>query len=134
MTRTVLFAGLALAFALAACKTAPEKSAAPLRAEPNCVADFLAVADRQSETDEQRAEIAQALRDMLSKSPEELQAARYADYQGKPGVWSARQVLERYFLSSFHGVFDDNCFYRDVSAPAARDALKKRLDDLTAGR
>jgi hypothetical protein len=120
----------ALSLVLIGCKTAPQKAAAPASAEPNCVGVFLADAEHQSETDEQRAEITRALKDMLTKSPEELKSVRYADYTGKQAAWSARQLLERYFLSSSHAVFDDECFYRDVSAPEARAALQKRLDDL----
>jgi hypothetical protein len=124
----------ALALALIGCKTAapqkPAAPAAPASATPNCVAAYLAEADLQFETDEQRAEITRALREMLTKSPEELKSVRYADYTGKAGSWSARQLLERYFLSSSHAVFDEDCFYRDVSAPEARNALQKRLDDL----
>jgi hypothetical protein len=104
------------------------------RQHSNCVAAFLEGADRQSETDEQRTEIARALREMLTAPPTQLRSARYQDYRGNKGVWNARELLKRYYLSPSHSVFDDDCFFRDVSAPEARAALQKRLDDLEGGR
>lgn len=123
---------LALAVVLIGCGTGPRNSASSAPPVTNCVATFLAQADRQSETDEQRAEIAHALRDMLTKTPEELKSLRYADYQGKKDAWTARELLEHYYLSPSASVLNDECFYRDVSAPEARAAVQKRLDDLTA--
>ena len=125
----------ALAGLLLACGGAPPaKSSSPAPAAANCVATFLAQAERQSETDEQRAEIAHALEDMLTKSPQELKSVRYADYQGKKDVWTARELLEHYFLSPAAAVLNDECFYRDAAAPEARAAVQKRLDDLKKGQ
>jgi hypothetical protein len=124
----------ALALGLTGCRNTPQESATHARAAPNCVAAFLADADLQFENDDQKAEIARTLRDTLAKSPEELRSVRYADYTGKRGVWNSRELLKHYFLPTSHVVFDDECFYRDVSAPEARAVLQRRLEDLVSGK
>jgi hypothetical protein len=105
--------------------------ASPAPEQGNSVAAFLKDAERQSETDDQRKEIQRALRDMLDKSPEELRRMRYADYTGKANSWSITQLLEHYFVPDPLATLDDQRFFLDVRAPAARAAIQHQLDEVT---
>jgi hypothetical protein len=113
---------------LSACAESQKKSVVAGAGESNCVAAYLTGAELQLETDSQRAEITRALRDMLEKSPEQLKASRYADYQGRPGAWSAVELLRRYFVPDRPRSLNEECFYRDVSE--ARAAIQKHLNAL----
>lgn len=117
--------------ALAGCNRQRGGSAPASSQDQNSVAAFLANAERQSETDEQRREIQRALRDMVNKSPTELRQMRYADYQGRPGAWSVTQLLQRYYAPDPPMTLDENRFYQDVAAPAARAVILRQLDAVT---
>ena len=97
----------------------------------NSVATFLANAERQAETDEQRSEIQRALHDMLDKSPGDLRQMRYADYTGQVNQWSIIQLLVHYFVPNPPAALDETKFYQDTRTPAARAAIKHQLDELT---
>lgn len=96
-------------------------------AAPNAVAAYLEGAERQSETDDQRREIRRALQDMLDLDAKALAARRYADYQLRPGRWTAIQVLERYFVPRTRTALDPATFYEDVKKAAAMEAVRKQL-------
>ena len=102
------------------------------QATSNVVTQYLTHADRQYETAEQRTEIMRALRDMLDKSPSELQNQRYSDYQGNKGAWPVTTLLERYFVPTQPDVTWKNPeeFYRDVSKPEAQEAIRQQLSGL----
>jgi len=104
---------------------------APAPDKNNSVVAFLKSAERQSETDDQRKEIQRALRDMLDKSAAELRRTRYADYAGQADAWSITQLLEHYFVPNPPAVLDDQRFFQDVRAPAARAAIQRQLDEVT---
>lgn len=96
----------------------------------NTVAAFLKNAERQAETGEQRGEIRRALRDMLDKSTSELRELRYADYTGKSNEWSIIQLLNHYFVPNPPAALDEQHFFQDVRAPAARAAVQHQLDEI----
>jgi hypothetical protein len=70
---------------------------------------------------------------MLELSPAALRSRRYPDYQGRPGAWSAPELLRRHFVPQPGRSLTDADFFRDVAAPAARNALRQQLDALTRG-
>ncbi len=88
---------------------------------------YLEGAERQSESDDQRREIRRALQDMLDLDPKALAARRYADYQLRPGRWTAIQVLERYCVPGTRTALGPATFYDDVKKPAAQEAVRKHL-------
>jgi hypothetical protein len=104
---------------------------APAVAASNSVAAFFSHAERQAETDDQRREIQRALRDMLGKTPAELRQLRYADYEGKPQAWSVTELLQRYFVPRPPMKLSEERFYKDVTAPNARAAIRRQLDAVT---
>lgn len=93
----------------------------------NCVAAYLSGAQQQLETEGQLKEIERALEDMLNKPPGQLRLVRYADYEGRPGQWTAVQLLHRYFVPT-RDLLEEDCFYREVSAPESRAAIKQQLE------
>jgi hypothetical protein len=97
------------------------------RSQANTVAAFLEQAERQTEAPQQRAEVRQALSDMLQLTPDQLAQRRYRDYADTPGAWTALQLLERYFVPAHPAVLDSATFYRDVTQPAARQAIQRQL-------
>ena len=97
----------------------------------NSVSAFLKNAERQSETDDQRKEIQSALRDMLDKSPAELRQMHYPDYAGQANAWSITQLLQHYFVPNPQAALDEQRFFQDVRAPAARAAIQHQLDEVT---
>jgi len=113
------------------CQTPPPTSSQPAPKAENTVAAFLKNAERQSESDEQRKEIQRALRDMLDKSPAELQQMRYADYSGQANAWAVTQLLRHYFVPNPPVSLDDARFFVDVRAPEARTAIQHQLDDVS---
>jgi hypothetical protein len=121
-----------LSLALSACHARPRMAAAP-RGQ-NVVAAYLAQADRQYETNAQRGEIERALEDMLTQPPEVLRNRRYADYGGTDYNWTAPLLIQRYFVPAqpVPGWNEKN-FYRDVSAPAARAAIRAQLEAMHKG-
>ncbi len=98
--------------------------------EPNVVAEFLTNADRQYETEDQRAEIIRAFDDMLQKPPAELRQQRYADYTGNRRAWPVTTLLERYFVPNPLRSLDPATFYSDVAQPEARAAIRRHLSAL----
>lgn len=110
---------------------AAQTAASSTPAAENSVVAFLKDADRQSETDDQRKEIRRALRDMLDKSPDELHRTRYSDYQGRPKRWSVVELLNHYFVPNPIVNLDDQHFFRDFRAPAARAAIQAQLDKVS---
>lgn len=101
-------------------------------ASKNVVVRYLQHAELQAETKEQEAEIARALKDMLDKPVADLKAARYADYQGKPGAWTLPELLHHYYVPDSKMSLDDDAFYRDLSAREAREVVKKCMRQLEA--
>ncbi len=97
---------------------------------PNVVAEFLANADRQYETEDQRTEIIRALDDMLRKPPAELRRQRYADYRGNRAAWPVTTLLERYFVPNPPRSWDLDAFYRDVAKPEAQAEIRRHLSAL----
>lgn len=97
------------------------------RQQTNSVAVFLEHAERQTESPQQRAEVRQALSDMLQLAPDQLAQRRYRDYDGTPGAWTVLQLFERYFVPAHAAVLDSASFYRDVTQPAAREAIQRQL-------
>jgi hypothetical protein len=111
------------------CQTGSKTASVPSQpSATNVVADFFSHADRQYETAGQQAEIIRALRDMLSKSAQELRSQRYADYQGVKDAWSLTELIKRYFVPSQPlPDWTEDTFYRDVSKPEAQDAIRRQL-------
>jgi hypothetical protein len=109
-------------------------TSSPAPDKDNSVAAFLQNAERQSETDEQRKEIQRALRDMLDKSPAELRQTRYPDYTGQANAWSIKQLLQHYFVTNPPAALDEQRFFQDVRAPAARAAIQHQLDEVSRAR
>jgi hypothetical protein len=99
---------------------------------PNVLAQYLNGAERQSETDEQRNDIRRALTDMLEKDPSILRTLRYPDYQGNPSAWSIVDVLRKYFVPIQPMQLDPELVYRDVSMPAAKEAIRRQLSSLAS--
>ena len=100
----------------------------PAMAGSNTVVNYLRHADRQFETEQQRLEIVQALRDMIAQPVGLLKRRRYSDYEGRPGMWSPPELVRRYFLptTSVHH-FSDAEFYRDLHRPPAPSVLRSQL-------
>ena len=103
---------------------------AALAENGNSVVAFFQNSELQSETDEQRLVIQQALKDMLDKSPAELSKKRYFDYQGVKRNWSVIDVLQHYFVPNPPRTIDRQEFYKDYSAPEAHAAIQNQLDNL----
>ena len=133
MKRARLFflALLTMAIGVGGCGT---KSESVKDAKTNIVVAYLAEAERQSETDDQRQEIEKALRDMLTLSPGELRKRRYADYQGNPQKWSVTTLLTRYFVPDSLFQIEEDRFYEDVSDSTAQEITRRQLEALLAGR
>ena len=97
---------------------------------PNTVVAYLQGAERQSEDLDQRREIEKALNDILTLSPDELRARRYANYQMEPGAWTIIQLLHRYFVPRQLVGLDESRFYHDIADPAARAVVQERLREV----
>jgi hypothetical protein len=96
----------------------------------NTVEDFLNGAEKQSETDDQRAVIKQAFLDMLNEPIESLRKKRYPDYQLHAHKWPITKVLTSYFLPDSPAEFDNDEFFRDVKKPEAQEMIQKWLDHM----
>lgn len=101
--------------------TAPKSSSA------SAVIEYLAGAEQQVETDDQRAELRRALVDLARLSPAELRTRRYADYAMTPGRWTAATVLTRYIVPAKPVHLDEEALYRDAQRPEARAALREHV-------
>jgi hypothetical protein len=132
--RTYASAVLFLVYLQCACTRDRDSRASPSSTSENSVAAFLKNAERQSETDEQRKEIQQGLRDMLDKPLDELRHTRYSDYEGVPKKWSITQLLSHFFVPNPPAALDEERFYQDVRAPAAREAIQRQLDAVSRAR
>lgn len=93
---------------------------------------FLRHAQRQAETDDQRREVRKVLADLLLKAPVRLKRERYADYSGRSEAWTAPELLSHYFISDPPGVLDTHSFFRDVTRPRARQAVRQQLSSVEA--
>ncbi len=121
--RGALALAAAVAIVLAGCGNSSPRT--------NVVAAYLDHADRQYETSGQRDEIVRALRDMLDRSPSELRARRYADYEGHAGAWPVTTLLEKYFVpTGAVRTLPEDAFYRDVGKPEAKAAIRGQLSTL----
>ena len=97
----------------------------------NSVEDYLNGAEEQSETDDQRAVIKQALLDMLNEPIESLRKKRYPDYQLHPHKWPITEVLTSYFVPDPGYIdFEGDEFFRDVKKPEAQEVIQKWLDHI----
>jgi hypothetical protein len=119
---------LVLLLSCSCCGRKQGGTSSPAADQDNSVAAFLKNAERQSETDEQRKDIQRALRDMLDKSPAELRQMRYPDYAGQANAWSITQLLQHYFVPNPPAALDEQRFFQDLRAPAARAAIQVQLD------
>lgn len=104
----------------------PRKRLPEFRPGRNVVAAYLNGAEEQSETEDQKAVIAQALKDMLSEPVEKLRYIRYPDYEMQPQQWSIIELLQRYFVprSPLDTYPDETGFFRDVKKPQAQRAIR----------
>jgi serine protease inhibitor len=101
----------------------------------NSVVQYLQGAELQAETDAQRMEIRRALQDMQHPERNQgtwLRLQRYADYQGKPGQWSAVRLLENYFVPSRPLSLDENTFYQDLRSAEAQIIIRDWASKLPA--
>lgn len=121
----VIFLGL-LIFSWSPAISAETKSKPPV----NSVAKYLESAELQAETDSQRREIQRALTDMLEKPAVKLRAQKYADYQGTPNMWTLPRLLTAYFVPKTPQVLEPRLFYKDVSKPAAKVAIRSKLKEI----
>jgi hypothetical protein len=82
----------------------------------------------QIEPEEQRRELALALQDMLTLTPEALRGQRYADYQLEPNKWTLKEILSRYYYAhppiEFKGLL-----YRDVATAKGKTKIKQALKE-----
>ncbi len=122
---------LPLLFVLLGCKGESEQ-------EPpsgvNSVVEYLRDAERQSETDDQRAEILRALGDLLSMPPESLRVQRYSNYTGDSTSWNSQQILRAYFLPSHPVDLIDSLFYSEYTDTAAQSVIRGHLNKLIGDR
>jgi hypothetical protein len=123
-----LACGAVFAFIGSAC-VVHDAATVPTRtsAQPNEVVLYLGGAERQCETDEQRAEIVSALEDLQHLSASDLARKRYADYTMVPGQWTLATLLEKYFVPSTPYKIDPVAFYRDAQDPAAHAVIAEQL-------
>ena len=111
-----------LLFGLAACGgSAPP----PRQASENPIVEYFTGAELQVETDDQRAVIEQALRDMETLPVAALQEKRYPDYQLTPESWDLPTLLERYYVPG-RAMSIRLGFWEHVGAPDSR-AVARRL-------
>ena len=106
----------------------------PLPEEKNEVVLYLDGAERQAETDDQRAEILRALEDLRTLDPVALEKQRYADYGGVPGQWTLAGLLQKYFVPRELRGIDEDALYRDAQSQKARDVIEKQIRALREGR
>lgn len=90
------------------------------------LAQYLENAELQCETEEQKENIHQAFRDMLTLSPEELKGKLYKNYQGIP-EWQAHVVLEKHFVPDSQMFLDKDTFYEDLKDPRAQKNIQQWL-------
>jgi hypothetical protein len=100
----------------------------------NEVVLYLAQAERQSETDDQRREVRRALEDLLTLPPDQLRQRRYADYQMHPNQWTLPTLLMRHFVPPELHSIDTEALYRDAQAPIAKDAIRAQIRAIDEGR
>jgi hypothetical protein len=143
MTRVgplVLLASLALVAcgervppaAPAASGVAPAVAPVPAAATTNAVAEFLAGAEIQAETDAQRMELRRALADLAEKPAQALRDARYADAQGRPGQRDLPAVLRAHLVPTAPRGINEASFFDDATQPAARTAARALLEAVQA--
>jgi hypothetical protein len=92
---------------------------------------FLSSADLQIETDEQRAELSKALRDIAELPPEKLAEQRYADYQGNSGQWNILKILSAYYYSR-DALLTTGDFMRELRETKRRTRFKKLSEKIAA--
>jgi len=96
----------------------------------NDVAAFLAGAERQSESEDQKGEIRRALQDVLKLPPAELRGRRYADYQMRTNAWTVVELLQRYYVPRSRAFLDPETFYDQLRDRRVRTAVERHLMDL----
>lgn len=122
-------------FALVACerqapgpiklpKPAATAPAATTPVAANSVVEYFAGAEIQAETDEQRAELRRAFADMLELSPDELQARRYAGFDGTKSARTLPELLSAHVVPTKPQALVPKRFFADVKAPDAQDAIR----------
>jgi len=99
-------------------------------ATANSVAEYIADAEVQAETDEQRAELRKAFSDMLVLTAADLQTRRYASYDGTKGARSLVDLLNAHLVPAKPQVIVPSQFFADIKAPAAQAAIQKKLREL----
>ncbi len=143
MPRPHFLIALLLALLVGACEqrapTAATSGASPSPAaaasasnatSANAVASYFSGAEVQVEGDAQRAELRKALTDMLSLSADELQARRYAQYDGTKSVRTLVELISGHVVPSAPQMLDPARFYADLKTPAAQAAIRQKLDDM----
>lgn len=96
----------------------------------NPVVDYLHQVEIQYETEAQKENIINGLRDALHLSPEILQGKRYRDYQGNERAWDLRMLFRHHFVpSSKHKVLGVNFFY-DITSEEGRKRVAEILETL----
>jgi hypothetical protein len=127
----VLFASV-----LTACERqapAPIVLEAPATTAPaagNSVVEYFAGAEIQAETDEQRGELRRAFADMLALTPDELQARRYAGFDGTRDARSLTELLTAHVVPSKPQALAPRQFFVDVKAADAQAAIRTKLHEL----
>lgn len=99
----------------------------------NSVAEYIADAEIQAETDGQRAELRKALSDMLMLTAADLQTRRYADYNGTKGARSLVELLNAHLVPAKPQAIIPAQFFADIKAPTAQAAIQKKLHELEHG-
>jgi inorganic pyrophosphatase/exopolyphosphatase len=122
MKLTALCATAVLLVLVISCNRADE--------DGNAVLEYLTGAEIQYETEEQKQNIVQALRDMSELSAEELSRKRYKDYSGKPGGWDLQTLLYRHVVPKKQEDTLGADFYEELKSKRVKEGIERLLDEL----
>ncbi|MBN1531114.1 MAG: hypothetical protein JXA20_00490 [Spirochaetes bacterium] len=100
----------------------------------NRVLDFLENAELQYHGDTQRENLAQACRDILTLTPDELRLKRYRDYAGREGAWDLPTLLYRHLVPSRKGKTLGDDFYRRVKEADTQRVIERLLERVERDR
>lgn len=98
----------------------------------NVLVAFFEEAELQIETGDQRHELARALQDMLTLTPDALRMQRYANYQLEPKKWTLNEILSRYYYARPPIEFEE-LLYRDITTTEGRVKIEQALIEVNRG-
>ncbi len=98
----------------------------------NVLVAFFEEAELQIETGHQCRELARALQDMLTLTPDALRMQRYANYQLEPKKWTLNEILSHYYYARPPIEFEE-LLYRDVTTTEGRVKIEQALKEVNRG-